>query len=245
MNNSYFRNGVMFSILIHVILFSLFFLFHMNYLPGAASSEIEVISVDMSGTDILSNPTGADTNVPLALPKFGDDINKEEQHVFAPTDIMNNNVQMKMNVMRTDAPMDLGRSQTRVIDGNPRGIADTDYKGPVPKMTAKSLIKTSDQNQGNVRGNSPFYLEGDLQESSVVYKKIPEYPKGIEKNAKVVLQFSVFPNGSVDQNSVIVIKKADPRMDDLSVESLQQWRFTQYIGRQIRKGRITFIYQIK
>lgn len=241
-----FQKGVSLSILIHAVLFTLFFLYHWNYIPGAASSEIEVISVEPTGDDVFSNPEGTQTDIPFVLPKFGQDVSKENNNPrFSPTSPTSNTEQMRMNVMRSEAPVDLGRSQSRVIAGNPRGSVNSDYQGPIPRMNAKPLVKSLDSYNEKIRGNSPFYLEGDIQESSVVYKKIPEYPKGLQKNAQVVLQFSVFPNGKVDPNSVIVIKKADPKLDVLSVESLQEWKFTPFVGKQIRKGKITFIYQIK
>lgn len=246
MNITPFQKGIFFSIIIHLMIFTFLFLYHWQIMPGAASSEIEVISIEQNGNDVFSNPDGEDIKVPFELPKFGDDTGKTtESHDFSPTNPSNSNDRIRMNVMRADAPTELGRNNSPLMRGNPRGASNADYQGPVARMSAKSLTKQMDSYTENIRGNSPYYLEGDLSENNVVYKKIPEYPKGVDKNDRVVLQFSVFPNGKVDPNSVIVLKKADPRMDDLSVESLIEWKFTPFMGRQIRKGKITFVYQIK
>ncbi|HNX00851.1 MAG TPA: hypothetical protein PLE74_05430 [Candidatus Cloacimonadota bacterium] len=232
--------------LIHAILFTFLFLYHWKFTPGAASSEIEVISIEQNGNDIFSNPEGEKIDVPFQLPKFGDaQSSSTSQASNSPADEVSSNERIRMNVMREDNPTDLGRNQVALNNGNPRGSREADYSGPLPQMHAKSLIKNMDQYPDAQRGNSPFYLEGDLQESNVVYKKIPEYPKGVQKNAQVVLQFSVFPNGAVDPNSIIVMKKADPKLDDVSIDALSQWKFTPYIGRNARKGKITFVYQIK
>lgn len=52
---------------------------------------------------------------------------------------------------------------------------------------------------------------------------IPKYPDGVYKDIDVKLRFSILPDGSV--GNILVLKKADSRLEQVAIEALRMWRF--------------------
>jgi protein TonB len=52
---------------------------------------------------------------------------------------------------------------------------------------------------------------------------IPSYPAGVNKNIDVKLRFSILPDGTVGK--IIVIKKADNRLEQVAIDALRLWQF--------------------
>ncbi len=88
-----------------------------------------------------------------------------------------------------------------------------------------------------------YYLEGEILQRTIVNEVIPEYPAGLQRNATVIIQFDVHPDGSV--NDLIVVKRDEAILEELSLNSLREWRFNPIPQEVIQKGRITFIYQLQ
>ncbi len=59
---------------------------------------------------------------------------------------------------------------------------------------------------------------------TVVSKQLPNFPKGVNTSAKIVLQFKVKPDGTV--SSVIAKQKADPLLEQAGINALKKWRFS-------------------
>jgi TonB family protein len=90
---------------------------------------------------------------------------------------------------------------------------------------------------------SPYILEGEISSRTILHKQIPEYPQGIQKNARVKIKFQVTAPGEVA--NVVLVQKADPILDRISVEAIKKWRFNAIEQEVKQTGFITFIYQIK
>ena len=52
---------------------------------------------------------------------------------------------------------------------------------------------------------------------------IPKYPEGVYKEIDVKLRFSILPDGTV--GNILVLKKADSRLEQVAIEALRLWRF--------------------
>lgn len=90
---------------------------------------------------------------------------------------------------------------------------------------------------------SAYFLEGEIRQRTILNEVIPEYPEGLQRNATVRVQFDVHPNGRVGE--MVIIKKDEPVLEELSLESLSQWRFNPIPQDVVQKGIITFIYRLK
>ena len=53
--------------------------------------------------------------------------------------------------------------------------------------------------------------------------KIPMYPEGMNKELRVILQFTVLPDGSV--GDIIPLQKTDEQFERVSISALRTWRF--------------------
>ena len=95
-----------------------------------------------------------------------------------------------------------------------------------------------------------FQITGPLQNREVLSRVVPSYPewarsKGIE--AKVVLQFTVSPEGQVKNNVSVVQTSGYTQMDKLAIDALLKWRFAPLPDDQNRDetGTITFNFSIQ
>ncbi len=90
---------------------------------------------------------------------------------------------------------------------------------------------------------SAYYLEGEIRQRTIINEVIPEYPEGLQRNATVRVQFEVHPNGRVGE--MVIVKKDEPVLEELSLQSLSQWRFNPIPQDIVQQGIITFIYRLK
>lgn len=91
--------------------------------------------------------------------------------------------------------------------------------------------------------NSPYILEGEAAFRTVLAKTLPKYPKNIQKNAKIKLNFDLLPNGEV--KNIIVTKKVDTALEQASINALKIWKFNPIAASKVQKGQITFIFELK
>ena len=68
---------------------------------------------------------------------------------------------------------------------------------------------------------------------------VPPYPEGVSKEIDVKLRFSIMPDGSV--GNVTVIKKADNRLEQVAIEALRQWHFEPLPKNSKQEQQITII----
>jgi len=95
-----------------------------------------------------------------------------------------------------------------------------------------------------------FQITGPLQNRQVLSRVVPSYPewarsKGIE--ARVVLQFTVTPEGQVKNNISVAQTSGYTQMDKLAIDALLKWRFAPLPDDQNRDetGTITFNFSIQ
>ncbi|MBN2830085.1 MAG: TonB family protein [Candidatus Cloacimonetes bacterium] len=241
-NDSYLRKGIIYSLALHAFVFIVALFFKVNLLPSSASSDMQVWEFDLS--DEISLPQGYYSDKQK--------ITQEEQK-FSNADTEEDFSAKTLTNLADDLSIDdLVKSRNRfdksdLFNRNTEEVPEVhrmEMREPSPSTEVKSkyLEKFVDSVNSNRRDNSPFLLEGDVLLRQILTKKIPEYPKNNRQNAKVILEFEVLPDGSV--KNIIVLKKASPEMETLSVQALKQWRFNPIGTDKSVKGKMTFIYQV-
>lgn len=93
---------------------------------------------------------------------------------------------------------------------------------------------------------TPFRIEGDAADRTIIDKVLPDYPSGLQREARVRLHFAVYPDGRVGR--IMPAIKTDPVLENRSIEALRQWRFDSLSATQTQQtvtGTITFIFKLQ
>lgn len=99
------------------------------------------------------------------------------------------------------------------------------------------------QGGGSGKG-SGFSIEwGGGGNRAVIYKVLPQYPRGYNVAGKIRLRFIVLPDGSV--SNIIPIQRSDPVLERAAIEALRQWRFNPLPTPTEMVGIITFTFQLQ
>ncbi len=241
-NDSYLKKGLIYSIALHLLLFIIGSLINFSAFPSSASSDMQIWEFDLSD----------EVNLPKGYHRSDERVSSEEQK-FSNAPVEEDYSAKTLTNMADDLSIDdLIKSRNRFDKSDlfKRSAEETpeikrlemrDYD-PQTEIKSKYLEQFVESVSGKRRDNSPFLLEGDVLMRQVLSKKIPEYPKNIRKNAKVTLEFQVNPNGTV--SNIIVLKKAFPEMETISIKALKEWKFNAVGHEKPIKGKITFIYQV-
>jgi len=103
------------------------------------------------------------------------------------------------------------------------------------EISDKNKEKNTDQSSSNVttsgtgndakgKGSFGFDIDwGGKGIRKIYYFKLPEYPKGVQKEVDVKLQFTILPDGTI--GTIIPKIKADTRLENAAINSLRKWRF--------------------
>jgi len=78
-------------------------------------------------------------------------------------------------------------------------------------------------NRQEQRQAQPYTIEGEAADRLVVYKVIPEYPAGVQREATVKIRFTVETDGRV--GIAIPILKGDAELERVALDAFRQWRF--------------------
>lgn len=113
-------------------------------------------------------------------------------------------------------------------------------------LSGAKTSPTSENLSGGTAQMQPYTIEGEAADRTVLKKVIPDYPENLQKEAVVKIRFTVLPDGRVGQ--MIPVQKDDPRLENITMEALRQWRFnplSQSTEQRSVKGVITFRYELK
>jgi TonB family protein len=77
---------------------------------------------------------------------------------------------------------------------------------------------------------------------TVLYKKLPKYPSGVNTNARIKIKFIVGPDGTV--TSMFPLQKGDPVLEKAAMDALRQWRFNRLSVNKDMSGIITFTFKV-
>ena len=114
---------------------------------------------------------------------------------------------------------------------------------PVISTNDDYLKSLTNRLHGESGSDSPYILEGEITNRSIVNRVIPKYPADLQRTVKVKIKFDVLKDGTV--SNIIIIQKADSVLDKLSLDAIQRWKFNSIPQDIIQKGSITFIYELR
>ncbi|MFW6232997.1 MAG: TonB family protein, partial [Bacteroidota bacterium] len=77
----------------------------------------------------------------------------------------------------------------------------------------------------------------------VLYKKVPKFPDGVSRSAKIKIRFTVLADGTVAQ--MVPLQKADPRLEKAAMEALKQWRFNRLENGETMVGIIPMTFRLR
>ena len=77
---------------------------------------------------------------------------------------------------------------------------------------------------------------------TVLYKKLPSYPKGVNLSAQIKIKFTVSKDGTVIR--MVPLQKGDPALERAAMDALKRWRFNPLKENKTMYGIITFTFKL-
>lgn len=254
------KRAVFISLGFHALLILIGFVIYYEIIPEQLFKQIEILEFRMERIPVTrvteyrpvrsvgepgiqdrsegqsANLAPARVDLPKVMTEFDDPLERIDTPVhreIATTPIKlddqigNTTAQVRSPIAQDARDLDASRIQEQ-----PLAVTGDDYL----ERLASLIGEQSDS-------PTAYYLEGEILQRTIVREVVPEYPPDLQRNATVIIQFSVHPDGSV--SDLIVVRRDDPVLENLSMESLAQWQFNPIPQDVVQRGRITFIYQLK
>jgi TonB family protein len=242
--------AVVVSLCFHLLLGVAAYLYQVELPQNKQQELIEVLQFGIqspaNNQEILEPATAAATQKSYAKGKSG---NKIPQKVKLPPAAASQQQNLYSPQFRDIAP---GIADNRADIGNVEQPIESNIaaKGKVRNLPEKPVLgdqsdflnSLSERLTGGDSA-SPYVLEGEITSRTILHKEIPAYPPEVQKNARIKIKFQVLANGEVA--NVVLVKKADPILDRISVDAIKKWRFNALNQPVKQTGFITFIFQIK
>jgi len=107
---------------------------------------------------------------------------------------------------------------------NKDGTRGSDSRNTGDPNGSQSGTGLGDKGTGKGKGSGFGDIEwGGGGNRTVLYKKIPTFPEGVNTSAQIKMKFTVQPDGTV--SNVFPMQKADPILERAAIDALKQWRF--------------------
>ncbi len=91
-------------------------------------------------------------------------------------------------------------------------------------QTKTDVATTGQGNLAQGEGSFGFDIEwGGMGTRKIYSYSLPSYPDGVNKEIDIRLRFTIKPDGTV--GSILLLTKADTRLENAAINSLWQWRF--------------------
>ncbi len=92
------------------------------------------------------------------------------------------------------------------------------------KETTSDVSTTGKGNLARGEGSFGFDIEwGGMGTRKIYSYSLPSYPEGVNKEIDIRLRFTIKPDGTV--GSILLLTKADTKLENAAINSLWQWRF--------------------
>lgn len=242
------------SILLHLILLLIFFMFKLDLLPRptefteivlisgtswqasalAAEQPAPIAKIDQQHSAETANvvnlpprPMPKD-EPPLKMPERPEQISQEQ-----PKKILEPSAAKDHDASPDLQPTTAGAEQQPIVSEN-EGLMPTDKPFPARAISSESL------------GQTPFHIEGQATGRTVVFKLIPEYPQDRQVMATIKISFTILLNGDVGE--MIPVIKSDAILEKITLDALRQWKFNPLpsdVPQRVERGVITFRYLLK
>ena len=131
----------------------------------------------------------------------------------------------------------------------PESLPDQDreiYVPPTPSSGSDVPSALSREGQRPGESSQNFTIEGEAAKRTILYKVIPQYPPGLQKEAVIKIRIFVLPTGEIGQ--MLPVLKGDPVLEEITLSTLREWRFNPIPPGQEQKtvqGTITFRYELR
>jgi|GEM_PF-2544603 len=91
----------------------------------------------------------------------------------------------------------------------------------------------------------PFTISGEVSKRGILWKELPQYPAGLQREVTLRFRFFVSSDGTV--HSIIPLQKGDPELEEITIAALHKWKFTPLPppSQEVQEGVITFIYKLE
>lgn len=257
------RKTLAFSALLHVLLFLLFLAFKVGIdFNTGEFAEVSFVS-SSRGTRTTARARVADTavktppeqgtvapaskptetvkSIPVNIPKrrmLEDEeaqLNRSEPGKLTPQ-LQASKVPIEEETYRPDVTERRGAAETvgdKISAGASNIPADSKETAPAGKIGTPGV-------------SQPFTIEGDAARRTIITQVIPQYPRGLQREAVVKIRFTVLPDGTI--GSMIPVQKGDPVLEEITMKALRKWRFNPLLPSSEQKkveGIITFRYELK
>ncbi len=153
-------------------------------------------------------------------------------------------------ILQSEPKVIQGRSKDEGIVRLPQG-KHYNQEDPMPTTKTETagieenvLGERAERDIGEKR-NLPFNISGEVSKRGILWKKLPLYPEGLQREATLRFRFFVAPDGSVQ--NIIPLQKGNPQLEKITTEALYEWRFTSLppSSQEVQEGVITFIYKLQ
>ena len=230
------KTTLIISIIIHSLLFLIFFLVKINWeiiVPEFIEIQFErgkSIAVPEYSSEVKNRNDKLDLPIRRTFEPEEEKINISDRSKVIPeeeTQVFKNKIDEKL---RIESSYPLMKNEKRIADLS----SDTKF---TPDLT-EGLKFTNDE--------SPFEIQGKAAQRKILVKIIPQYPENIQQEAIVKIRFSVLPNGLI--GDMIPIIKGNDFLERITLEAFKQWRFNplpQNVPQLPEQGTITFKYLLK
>ena len=243
------KQSYIYSSLFHIIILVILF-FSFQQTNNILESEIiEFIIFETFEPVILQNPVT--TRPPAVVDRFTDqpaasessqnltDINIPDLEFpdFDPVDISQLPTRSDIDSRGTygtairDSLMQANLNNRNVIE-TPIGHENNTIT-PSSNIGSEGLAEEIREQTGAI---SQFLIEGEVRNRTVITQPLPIFPENIMRNVTITMEFTVVPNGTVQ--NIRVTRRGDPEFERVSIEALRQWIFVR--SDRSHTGRVTF-----
>ncbi|KQC05637.1 MAG: hypothetical protein APR54_08095 [Candidatus Cloacimonas sp. SDB] len=243
--------GYLSSFLLHSLLAVI--LIMLVYSPRVDFFKIEIVEFGYRASANNENYFSPEASSPesAGFPDIGSDTNLIPDKVNLPKAVSDSNeplyfpekIETSYNNLNLDD--DIGnRSIKKQLGDNLIAGEDLEIsENPLLGESSEYLSSLAKKISMGESGNSPYILEGEITSRSIIKQIIPEYPENFQQNSRVKIRFEVLSDGSVD--NMLIVEKSDPRLEEISLNAIKQWKFNALTSDAIQIGFITFIFQLK
>jgi protein TonB len=97
---------------------------------------------------------------------------------------------------------------------------------PSDKSVGKKVdaIAVPGQKGGDVKFDKPYEISWEGVVRDILYDPLPQYPEGLDKEARIRIKITVLPNGTI--GDLIPLQKADATLESVTMKTLKLWRLS-------------------
>jgi periplasmic protein TonB len=232
--------STMFSVLIHVVIGIILFIFYS--MQAQPEDLIEIGFGEPGGgsggwgpmdknTSMITMPTAAVPESEITQEKVTDEKKEDVPEVTSD---------------KSDEDKVYAKSEKKI--NTEKGSSSTDRITAGTNKEGKGIGNGTGTGSGIGNGNGNgigdgygdgFGIDWGGSVRKIYNYNIPKYPEGVTKEIDVKLRFSILPDGSV--GSIIVMRKADSRLEQVAIEALRLWRFEPLPPKAKQVSQITVI----